>query len=66
MPYYELFNIPNERGELLSVLSIIQDIEVLPTVIYLHGNGGHKMEALQVASTAINLVAFDFGACGKS
>lgn len=47
-------------------MSIIYDAYNLPTVIYLHGNGGHKMEALQLISPHINLVSFDFGACGKS
>lgn len=47
-------------------MSINFDTQNLPTVLYLHGNGGHKMEALQFANPRFNLVAFDFGACGKS
>jgi hypothetical protein len=47
-------------------MSIVHDAANLPTVLYLHGNGGHKMEALQLFSQHINLIAFDFGACGKS
>jgi len=51
---------------LLSVLTVIFDASNLPTVLYLHGNGGHKIEALQLVNQNINLAAFDFGACGKS
>ena len=32
----------------------------------MHGNGGHKLEALQIAGSPVNLIAFDFCACGKS
>lgn len=48
------------------MLTVIFDASNLPTVLYLHGNGGHKMEALQLVNQNINLAAFDFGACGKS
>jgi hypothetical protein len=34
--------------------------------MYLHGNGGHKMEAVQLLNQSFNLIAFDFAACGKS
>lgn len=34
--------------------------------MYLHGNGGHKMEAVQLLNPSFNLIAFDFAACGKS
>jgi pimeloyl-ACP methyl ester carboxylesterase len=47
-------------------MAIMWDVETLPTVLYLHGNGGHKMEGLQLADGRVNLVALDFGACGKS
>lgn len=66
IPPYEIFFIPNGNGINLSVLAIMVDRNNLPTVLYLHGNGGHKMEALQLADHRINLVSFDFSACGKS
>lgn len=56
-------NIENER---LSCIVFPNNFEHLPTVLYLHGNGGHKMEAAQLISPNINLIAFDFAACGKS
>ena len=43
-----------------------KDFKTLPTVLYLHGNGGHKLESLQLVDAPVNLVAFDFAACGKS
>ena len=70
IPPYEVFLVPNSEQRLLSVLSLILNVEAYPTVIYLHGNGGHKMESLHLILDSnqyqINLVAFDFGACGKS
>ena len=66
MPHYDLFQVRNQHGIMLSVLVIVFDREAFPTVVYLHGNGGHKMEALQLATGRVNIVAFDFAACGKS
>lgn len=41
-----------------------------PTVLYLHGNGGNKLELLNIVKHAceanINFCAFDFSGCGKS
>ena len=48
-------------------MAVLFDVQNLPTVVYLHGNGGHKMEALQLANAnKVNIVTFDFQACGKS
>ena len=63
---YETFQVPNKKGEKLSVIVFPRDFDTLPTVLYLHGNGGHKLEALHLAGSPINLIAFDFSACGKS
>lgn len=51
---------------MLSCIVFPVNFELLPSVLYLHGNGGHKMEALQLVNGNINLIAFDFAACGKS
>ena len=56
----------NDKGRALSVLTILYDRVNLPTIVYLHGNGGHKMEAMQLANGRANIVTFDFGGCGRS
>ena len=42
----------------------------MPTVIYMHGNAGNKMEGLSYAGsivkTGCNLCVFDFSGCGNS
>ena len=65
-PFYEVFGVENGKGIVLSVMAVLFDREELPTVVYLHGNGGHKMEALQLANGKVNIITFDFGGCGKS
>lgn len=40
---YESVEIKNSRNKLLSVLLFERDIVQLPTVLYLHGNGGNKL-----------------------
>ena len=42
-PFYEVFGVENGKGIVLSVMAVLFDREELPTVVYLHGNGGHKM-----------------------
>lgn len=41
-----------------------------PTVLYLHGNGGTKLEILNLIKFSnefnINLCSFDFSGCGNS
>lgn len=41
-----------------------------PTVLYLHGNGGNKLELLNIVKHSqgddVNFCAFDFSGCGKS
>lgn len=39
-----------------------------PTVLYLHGNGGNKLEVLSLLkhSFDVNFCAFDFSGCGQS
>ena len=56
----------NQRGESLSCIIFIRDVQKLPTLLYLHGNGGHKMEGLPLVEENHNLVAFDFAGCGRS
>ena len=65
MPYFDVFYVRSERGLLISVMVIMFDRDS-KTVVYLHGNGGHKMEALQLGCGKVNIVAFDFCGCGKS
>ena len=65
MPFEHL-EIINLENQVLSTLVFPRDFNNLPTVLYLHGNGGHKLECLQIAHGNFNLVAFDFRACGKS
>ena len=45
---YKLFNINNSRGQNLSCLIFIRSLKQCPTVMYLHGNGGSKLELLPI------------------
>ena len=40
---YETYHIPNHQNEKLSIIVFPKDFDNLPTVVYLHGNGGHKL-----------------------
>ena len=45
---YKLFNVNNSRGENLSCVIFIRNLRQCPTVMYLHGNGGSKLELLPI------------------
>ena len=67
---YRLFTVTNSRGENLSCLIFIRDIQSCPTVMYLHGNGGSKLELLPILRadphSNTNFCSFDFSGCGRS
>lgn len=52
---YEIFTIKNKQNKNISIIAFGEAIinlkisKNIPTVLYLHGNGGHKLECLQIA-----------------
>ena len=68
-PNFKTFSLKNPKGNNLSVI-LFNKHPTYPTVLYLHGNGGNKMEVLHLVKTAeeypVNFCAFDFSGCGKS
>lgn len=63
----------NNEGRSLSAIGFIQDSENYNNILYLHGNGGAKLECLQFLEKEniekldnFNLFAFDFQGCGMS
>jgi pimeloyl-ACP methyl ester carboxylesterase len=66
---YRQFEVISNRNQHLSCLLFINDLQRLPTILYLHGNGGSKMEVLpilRVENKRVNVCAFDFSGCGRS
>ena len=65
------FDVHNDEGKNISCL-ILKQFNVFPNdvVLYLHGNGGCKLEALGFLSTVVThniaVIAFDFVGCGNS
>lgn len=72
----ESFEIANSQGEILSAVFVEPNADadrsgdLMPCVIYMHGNAGNKMEGLSYASDlvphGVNLCCFDFSGCGNS
>lgn len=65
------FSITNRNGkQLQGFIFSIPQTDPIHTVLYLHGNGGSKLEALPLVDLIpefnINLVAFDMLGCGNS
>lgn len=63
--------VSNRNSKTISAfLFFSPEVEAEHTVIYLHGNGGSKLEALAfvplIPKFKINIVAFDFLGCGCS
>ncbi len=63
----------NNQARSLSAIGFIQDSENYNNILYLHGNGGTKLECLQFLEKEnfeklnnFNLFAFDFQGCGMS
>jgi len=47
--HYEKLQVKNAFGQNLSVVVFEKSFSAYPTILYLHGNGGHKLESLQIA-----------------
>jgi dipeptidyl aminopeptidase/acylaminoacyl peptidase len=72
----EGFKVANFNGEMLSAVFIEpaddkdRSGDLMPCVIYMHGNAGNKMEGMSYAEKllplGINLCCFDFSGCGNS
>ena len=70
------FQVYNELGNALSCsfMEPASDADrtgdLMPCIIYMHGNGGNKMEGLtygqRILPMGINLCSFDFSGCGNS
>jgi pimeloyl-ACP methyl ester carboxylesterase len=63
-----MLKLATRRGDNLSVVLFPRDMQTLPTVLYLHGNGGGKLEVLSLVRQGfdLNFCAFDFSGCGSS
>jgi hypothetical protein len=65
------FNVKNDEGKNISAMILKEKFsKPTDTILYLHGNGGNKVEALSLTSMIakynIAVISFDFIGCGNS
>ena len=65
------FNVPNDEGRNISALILRpRGVEPRQAILYLHGNGGSKIEVLNIlpmlAAHSTALISLDFVGCGNS
>jgi pimeloyl-ACP methyl ester carboxylesterase len=63
--------VTNEEGKRIEAMIITKTGgEIEDTILYLHGNGGSKMECINfcnlVCECDVNVICFDFIGCGNS
>lgn len=67
---HEHFSFTNARGLRIAGILFASGLETKPTVLYLHGNGGSKMEMLPLIradfARNFNFCGIDFAGCGQS
>lgn len=65
------FSITNEEGKLISAMILKEEgTDPVNTILYLHGNGGSKLECLGftplICKNDLCIIGFDFVGCGNS